>query len=220
MSPSSLTSPPDAVVGAATAGEPYKFLDFFEERDRESFAGRDRDIQECLDRITTLRVFVLYAHSGHGKTSLLKAGLFPRLREQGLRPVYIRTLKDPVGDLQSALLAEAGPAPSPSLDGEGRETSAEAGPAPSPSLDGNGDGTNPAPGRASDDHDLEKLVHGLPSTGRIVLVLDQFEEFFILFRDRRKIRAEFVETIRKLIMESSLEIHLVFSLPRGLPGRA
>ena len=61
MSPSSLTSPPDAVVGAVTAGEPYKFLDFFEERDRESFAGRDRDIQECLDRITTLRVFVLYA---------------------------------------------------------------------------------------------------------------------------------------------------------------
>ncbi len=160
------------------------------------------------------------ARSGHGKTSLLKAGLFPRLREQGLRPVYIRTLKDPVGDLQSALLAEAGPAPSPSLDGEGRETSAEAGPAPSPSLDGNGDGTNPAPGRASDDHDLEKLVHGLPSTGRIVLVLDQFEEFFILFRDQRKIRAEFVETIRKLIMESSLEIHLVFKSARGLPGRA
>ena len=212
MSPSSLTSPPDAAVGVASAGEPYKFLDFFEERDRESFAGRDRDIQECLDRITTLSVFVLYARSGYGKTSLLKAGLFPRLRGQGLRPVYIRTLKNPVGDLHAALLAEAGPAPWPSLDGNGRETSSEAGPAPSFPVDGNGHGTNPALGGATDDHDLEKLVHRLPSTGRIVLVLDQFEEFFILFRDERKIRAEFVETIRKLIMESSLEIHLVFSL--------
>jgi len=226
-----LTSPADAAVDVTGAGEPYKFLDFFEESDRESFAGRDRDIQDCLDRITTQRVFVLYARSGYGKTSLLKAGLFPRLRGQGLRPVYIRTLQNPVGDLHAALLAEAGPAPSSSLDRNGRETSAEqglapsspvegaeretsagAGPSPSFSIDDNGSESSSAPCGSTDVQDLEKLVQRLPSTGRIVLVLDQFEEFFILFRDDRKIRGEFVETIRRLITESSLEIHVVFSL--------
>ena len=33
---------------------------------------------------------LLYGQSGLGKSSLLRAGLFPRLRDEGLLPVYIR----------------------------------------------------------------------------------------------------------------------------------
>ena len=100
------TAPADGPVGPPAA-EPFKFLDYFEERDEQSFSGRTRDIQECIDRITTSRLFVIYARSGFGKTSLLKAGVFPRLRERGLRPVYVRTLQNPVRDLRAVLLADA-----------------------------------------------------------------------------------------------------------------
>ena len=212
MSLATLVTSSEAAAPTTNVGAPYKFLDFFEESDSESFAGRDRDIQECVDRITTQRVFVLYARSGFGKTSLLKAGLFPRLRQQGLRPVYIRTLENPSGDLHAALLAETAAGPSSSFDHDESERIAGEGPTPSGLLEGNGRETSPPSTDSSSDHDLEELVHRLPSTGRIVLVLDQFEEFFILFRNDRKIRADFVETIRKLVMESSLEIHVVFSL--------
>ena len=116
MSLATLVTSSEAAAPTTNVGAPYKFLDFFEESDSESFAGRDRDIQECVDRITTQRVFVLYARSGFGKTSLLKAGLFPRLRQQGLRPVYIRTLENPSGDLHAALLAETAAGPSSSFD--------------------------------------------------------------------------------------------------------
>jgi hypothetical protein len=231
MDPPTLTPAAAGAAGPGTESQPYKFLDYFEESDRESFAGRDRDAQECLDRITTQRVFVLYARSGYGKTSLLKAGLFPRLRAQGLRPVYIRTLQDPVRDLHAALLAEAGqalaspldaqdgvtestnrPAPDGRSGGNGRDAGSGAGSVIPSLAGGDGSGASQAPGGPGVEQDLEQLIRRLPSTGRIVLVLDQFEEFFILFRDDPKTRAAFVDTIRNLVMESSLEIHVVFSL--------
>jgi hypothetical protein len=96
------------MIGAALlrrSAVPYKELDFFEDttEDRSNFAGRDHDIQEVVARIATTRAFVLYARSGLGKTSLLRAGVFPLLREDGFFPIYIRTLETPLDELDAAL---------------------------------------------------------------------------------------------------------------------
>jgi hypothetical protein len=185
-----LSPPPEP--SEVQAAEPYKFLNFFEEKDRKSFAGRERDIQECLERATTSRVFVLYARSGFGKTSLLKAGVFPLLRERGLRPVYVRTLRDPVRDLRAAIAAEASLTPA---DGDGRRR-----------------GAGPIGKPAAEAEELARLIRSLPGAGRIVLVLDQFEEFFIRFKERRDVRRVFVETLKRLVDDLALDIHVVFSL--------
>jgi AAA+ ATPase superfamily predicted ATPase len=90
-------------AGTSRPTSPYKELDYFVEQDQSRFAGRKRDIHEVLARIETSRALVLYGRSGLGKTSLLLAGVFPELRERSYRPVYVRTLEDPLDDLRRAI---------------------------------------------------------------------------------------------------------------------
>lgn len=54
------------------------------------FRGRDKEISELLKVIDRYNISTLYGRSGIGKTSLLNAGAFPRLREKGFYPVRIR----------------------------------------------------------------------------------------------------------------------------------
>ena len=54
------------------------------------FRGRDKDIEKLLDIIDANEITTLYGRSGIGKTSLINAGLFPRLREMGCSPISIR----------------------------------------------------------------------------------------------------------------------------------
>ena len=60
---------------------PYVGLRPFEEKDRSVFFGRERDLQRLINQVYTSRVVVVFAPSGVGKTSLLRAGLVPRLRK-------------------------------------------------------------------------------------------------------------------------------------------
>jgi tetratricopeptide (TPR) repeat protein len=72
------------------AQNPWPGLDSFHEADRQFFRGRTRDASELLALVKRARISVLYGVSGIGKSSLLEAGLFPLLREQGILPVRIR----------------------------------------------------------------------------------------------------------------------------------
>lgn len=69
---------------------PWPGLDPFDETDREYFHGRTAESGELLRLIRRELLTVLFGRSGLGKTSLLKAGLFPLLREEDRLPVYLR----------------------------------------------------------------------------------------------------------------------------------
>ena len=62
----------------------------YAERDAAFFHGRAAETAELHRLIHAEPVSVLYALSGLGKTSLLCAGVFPRLRAEGWLPVRIR----------------------------------------------------------------------------------------------------------------------------------
>ncbi len=64
---------------------PYKGLASFGEEglDPLLFFGREREIEVIAANLIASRLTVLYGPSGVGKTSILKAGVVPRLREQG-----------------------------------------------------------------------------------------------------------------------------------------
>ena len=70
--------------------DPWPGLDPFDETDREYFHGRAVESGEFLRLVRREPLTVLFGRSGLGKTSLLKAGLFPLLRGEDCLPVYLR----------------------------------------------------------------------------------------------------------------------------------
>ena len=78
---------PQALVDA---DNPYLGLASFTEETREYFFGRDEEVAELARRVQRKLLTVLFGKSGLGKTSILRAGLLPRLRRHGYCPVYVR----------------------------------------------------------------------------------------------------------------------------------
>ena len=62
-----------------TLSEPYVGPRPFEQTDREVFFGRDQEANELVSLITAHPTVLLYAQSGAGKTSLVRAALIPLL---------------------------------------------------------------------------------------------------------------------------------------------
>ncbi len=77
-------------TGQVDEEHPWPGLAAFREEDRLFFHGRDREAGDLCRLVLRNRLTLLYGLSGLGKTSLLRAGLFPRLRDAGVFPVYIR----------------------------------------------------------------------------------------------------------------------------------
>ena len=154
---------------------PWLGLLAFREANRRFFFGRDEELDDLFRRVRRETLTVLYAQSGLGKTSLLQAGLFPRLREEGFLPVPIRL---DYGEFETGVRADADPV--------GRQIAqAVAGAIASRNLAG---ATDPmaAPGPWEYLHDID---FDLPNeTGGLltpVLVFDQLEELFTLGASRR-----------------------------------
>lgn len=85
-----MSRPTDMKTDAIDPSRPWLGLSSFTERTLALFFGRDQEIHELLDRIDTQPLTVLFGLSGRGKSSLLGAGVVPRLREVGARPVVVR----------------------------------------------------------------------------------------------------------------------------------
>jgi hypothetical protein len=72
------------------AQNPWPGLFWYTEEQAHLFFGREAETQELLRLIQRETLTVLFGRSGLGKTSLLRAGVFPRLRQEGYFPVVLR----------------------------------------------------------------------------------------------------------------------------------
>jgi hypothetical protein len=91
---------------------PWLGLASFTEETRDFFYGRDSEIAELARRVQRKLLTVLFGQSGLGKTSILRAGLVPRLRAQGYCPVYVRIdygrdAPEPANQIKAAIAATA-----------------------------------------------------------------------------------------------------------------
>jgi len=136
--------------------------------DQARFFGRDAEAEQLYLRVLSVPLLVQFGRSGLGKTSLLQAGLFPRLRQKPFLPTMIR-----LNDTKDSLTAAVTRSLQEACDAEGLEFVAD------------------------DTSSLWRLL-ATTSIWRgdllvmPVLVFDQFEEVFTL-RDaefRRTISAE------------------------------
>lgn len=87
-----MSTPDLPAVPAVTLDPENPWLGLFSytEETRAYFHGRDEETAELARRVQRKLLTVLFGQSGLGKTSLLRAGLVPRLRNEGYCPVYVR----------------------------------------------------------------------------------------------------------------------------------
>jgi hypothetical protein len=83
-------SEPLQSVTVADSQSPWLGLASFTEETRAYFHGRDEEVAELGRRVQRKLLTVLFGQSGLGKTSILRAGIVPRLRPEGFCPVYVR----------------------------------------------------------------------------------------------------------------------------------
>lgn len=80
-----------AIEGRAVDEQhPWLGLDSFSEETRAYFYGREQEVAELSRRVQRKLLTVLFGQSGLGKTSILRAGIVPKLRPNGYCPVYVR----------------------------------------------------------------------------------------------------------------------------------
>jgi WD40 repeat protein len=78
------TSAADEPEPVSDTNAPYVGLTAFQPEDAERFFGRDRLVDQLVDQVERKRVVVVVGASGAGKSSLLRAGLMPRLGERAV----------------------------------------------------------------------------------------------------------------------------------------
>ncbi|NGO42071.1 nSTAND1 domain-containing NTPase [Streptomyces ureilyticus] len=103
----------DTDLRAPTPDErpPYRGLARFEPDDSDLFFGRETLVAPLVELVREHRFAAVFGPSGSGKSSLLRAGLIPRLRQGAERPAVIRVLtpgERPARTHEKALVARDG----------------------------------------------------------------------------------------------------------------
>ncbi|TMG96660.1 MAG: ATP-binding protein, partial [Betaproteobacteria bacterium] len=192
MSPDA-SSVADVAVGHPAAGQPavdpqhpWLGLASFTEETRSYFYGREEEVAELARRVQRKPLTILFGQSGLGKTSILRAGLVPRLRPEGYCPVYVRL----------DYSAEA-PAPSEQI----KEAIYRA-------TQSSGQWTQPGVAIAGESlweflHHRGDVLHDASGKPLIpLLIFDQFEEIFTLAQSDdagRKRAAQFLDDLADLV---------------------
>lgn len=143
---------------------PWPGLASFTEELRGFFFGREKETDELVRLVRRNTLTVLFGQSGLGKSSLLQAGVFPRLRAASYWPIYVRLDHGP-----------GAPTPTEQIKSLVASDTARA-------------GTWTKPGSAKPGESLWEFFHHrddrlVSATGKTivpVLVFDQFEELFTL----------------------------------------
>ena len=160
---------------AVDADNPWPGLAPFTEEQSAFFYGRDEEIRALTRLMERKALTVLFGQSGLGKSSLLQAGVFPRLRAANFCPVYIRLdhshgAASPTEQVKAIVLRAI------RSDERQRVDTAAKGPL----AGARGYETNTESLWEFFHHRDDRLVDAGGRTIVPVLVLDQFEELFTL----------------------------------------
>jgi hypothetical protein len=164
---------PGVAHGQADDTCPYQGLEVFDEEHADFFFGRERDVQRLVEKLKATRFLAVLGASGSGKSSLVRAGLIPALRDGAL----------PQSEGWAICVFKPGSRPLTSLTAKllhlssGKESMQT-------TLDQMGKDERTL-------HLAVALALAYKPAGRIVWVIDQFEEVFTLCSGEKE-RASFL----------------------------
>jgi WD40 repeat protein/class 3 adenylate cyclase len=179
-----------ALTGALQTRNPYKGLRAFAEDDAEDFFGREALTEHLVARLAQTRFLAVVGPSGSGKSSVVRAGLVPRLR-QGALPGSERWIVAemfpgayPLEELEAALLRVGDSAPANLLEQLAR-----------------------------DERGLLRAVKQLAVDDEfeLVLVVDQLEEAFTLVEDEDR-RTHFLALLERAVTDPHARLRVVVTL--------
>lgn len=156
---------------------PYRGLEMFDEPHARFFFGREAVTQYLVETLRSTRFLAVIGPSGSGKSSIVRAGLLPRIRRGALpfsdhwRYCIIKPGGHPLEELAVSLadMKQQAHVQSllKSLEADERELHLE----------------------------VRLMLRGQPKETRVCLVVDQFEELFTLCENRVE-RLHFIDTLR------------------------
>jgi len=85
-----MSTPEHGITPVLTPEEPWLGLLSYRPQHQSFFFGRTQETEELLRMIRREALTVVFGPSGTGKTSLLNAGVFPRLEKESFLPIYVR----------------------------------------------------------------------------------------------------------------------------------
>jgi WD40 repeat protein len=183
---------PDAVAIDETytaAENPYKGLQAFGESDADDFYGREALVGELAAAVGEHRLVAVVGPSGIGKSSVVKAGLVPALRNGVLHGSDRWVISDmfpgtyPFEELAAAILRVAVERPDDLVEELAR-----------------------------DELGMRRVAKQiLPHGTELLLVIDQFEELFTLTADEET-RRGFLDGLTALAADSRSRVHVVLTL--------
>jgi WD40 repeat protein len=171
---------------------PYVGLDYFAESDADYFFGREAERKRITTNLRASRLTLLYAQSGVGKSSLLRAGVAARQREAARRlatetgsPGFVPVVHslwrdDPVDGLTHAVANAA----KPFTNG----------------LELPRGGLEPV---------LERVSEALDA--RVLVILDQFEEL-LAYHETDEAGERFADELARCILRADLPVNFLLSV--------
>ncbi|MBS2020897.1 MAG: protein kinase, partial [Deltaproteobacteria bacterium] len=101
----------EAHARATLVGEPFRWLEPFDTGDRGWFFGRDAESARLVRLVQSRPLCCVAGASGAGKSSLVRAGLLPRLRSGATQwsVVLVRPGREPLRNLREQVAAALGP---------------------------------------------------------------------------------------------------------------
>jgi hypothetical protein len=176
---------------------PYVGLVPFDENDTAYFFGRDRESEVIVANLTAARLTLLYAPSGVGKSSVLRAGVVPRLRE-----LAEEDDDEELGIARSAVayLSEWSSAP---LEAAAAEIGRALGVLPA----------DPAPTALPPSLHPDWLRGAMQGAGvgTLYLILDQFEEYLFYHQPDTE-SDELTNTLSEILAARDLNVHVLLSV--------
>jgi energy-coupling factor transporter ATP-binding protein EcfA2 len=185
---------------------PYRGLLHFREEDAPFFFGRETAIDHLVDAVQRQPFVAVVGASGSGKSSVVRAGLVPRLRSDrrtAWETVILVPTAEPMKALAKALIPLLEPAMSEvdRLRESGKLASSF------------------KSGEVSLYDIVERILEKQSGTDRVLIVVDQFEELYTLTSDKES-RRRFLDELLAASSRAGSKANITLTLRGDFVGKA